>query len=138
MVAVNPVVQGKTRAEQVYRSDQTGDKVMSVLLHGDAAFAAQGVVYETLQLSNLPTYTTYGTVHIVCNNQIGFTTEPWQARSSRYCTDVARIVQAPIFHVNTDDVDAVLHVTKIAAEWRCKFKKDVVIDLVDRLCIDEK
>ncbi|CAF1045271.1 unnamed protein product [Didymodactylos carnosus] len=128
--AVDPVVQGKTRAEQFYRGDKQGDKVMSLILHGDAAFAGQGVVYETFHLSDLPAYTTHGTVHIICNNQIGFTTDPRMARSSPYCTDVARVVNAPIFHVNADDVDAVLHVAKVAAEWRCTFKKDVVIDLV--------
>lgn len=128
--AVDPVVQGKTRAEQFYRHDKNGDKAMSMLLHGDAAFAGQGVVYETFHLSDLPAYTTHGTVHFVCNNQIGFTTDPRMARSSPYCTDVARVVNAPIFHVNADDVDAVLYVAKVAAEWRCKFKKDVVIDLV--------
>ncbi|CAF3932957.1 unnamed protein product [Rotaria magnacalcarata] len=128
--AVDPVVQGKTRAEQFYRGDKFGDKAMSILLHGDAAFAGQGVVYETFHLSDLPAYTTHGTVHIICNNQIGFTTDPRMARSSPYCTDVARVVNAPIFHVNADDVESVLHVAKVAAEWRCTFKKDVVIDLV--------
>ncbi|CAF3851602.1 unnamed protein product [Adineta steineri] len=128
--AVDPVVQGKTRAEQFYRGDKAGDKAMSILLHGDAAFAGQGVVYETFHLSDLPAYTTHGTIHIICNNQIGFTTDPRMARSSPYCTDVARVVNAPIFHVNADDVASVLHVAKVAAEWRCTFKKDVVIDLV--------
>ncbi|CAF0807367.1 unnamed protein product [Rotaria sordida] len=128
--AVDPVVQGKTRAEQFYRGDKHGDKAMSILIHGDAAFAGQGVVYETFHLSDLPAYTTHGTIHIICNNQIGFTTDPRMARSSPYCTDVARVVNAPIFHVNADDIDSVLHVAKVAAEWRCTFKKDVVIDLV--------
>ncbi|CAF1224703.1 unnamed protein product [Adineta steineri] len=128
--AVNPIVQGRTRAEQFYRNDKQGDKVMSILLHGDAAFAGQGVVFETFHLTHLPDYTTHGTVHIICNNQIGFTTDPRVARSSPYCTDVARVVNAPIFHVNADDVDSVLYVAKVAAEWRCKFKTDVVIDLV--------
>jgi 2-oxoglutarate dehydrogenase E1 component len=128
--AVDPVVQGKTRSEQFYRDDHKGDKVMSMILHGDAAFAGQGVVYETFHLSDLPAYTTHGTVHIVVNNQIGFTTDPRSSRSSPYCTDVARVVNAPIFHVNADDTDAVLHVCKVAAEWRMKYKKDVVIDLV--------
>ena len=129
-LAVDPVVQGKTRAEQFYRGDKTGDKAMSILLHGDAAFAGQGVVYETFHLSDLPAYTTHGTIHIICNNQIGFTTDPRMARSSPYCTDVARVVNAPIFHVNADDVESVLHGAKVASEWRCTFKKDVVIDLV--------
>ncbi|XP_025204788.1 2-oxoglutarate dehydrogenase, mitochondrial isoform X4 [Melanaphis sacchari] len=128
--AVDPVVQGKTRAEQFYRGDGEGKKVMSVLLHGDAAFCGQGVVYETFHLSDLPDYTTHGTIHIVVNNQIGFTTDPRHSRSSPYCTDVARVVNAPIFHVNSDDPEAVMHVCNIAAEWRNVFHKDVVIDLV--------
>jgi len=128
--AVDPVVQGKTKAEQFYRGDNEGKKVMSMLLHGDAAFCGQGVVFETFHLSDLPDYTTHGTVHIVANNQIGFTTDPRHSRSSPYCTDVARVVNAPIFHVNADDPDAVMHVCNIAAEWRATFHKDVVIDLV--------
>lgn len=128
--AVDPVVQGKTRAEQFYRGDTDGKKVMSMLLHGDAAFAGQGVVYETFHLADLPNYTTHGTIHIVVNNQIGFTTDPRMARSSAYCTDVAKVVGAPIFHVNADDPEAVMHVCSVAAEWRAEFQKDVVIDLV--------
>ncbi|XP_018361635.1 PREDICTED: 2-oxoglutarate dehydrogenase, mitochondrial isoform X5 [Trachymyrmex cornetzi] len=128
--AVDPVVQGKTRAEQFYRGDGEGKKVMSILLHGDAAFCGQGIVFETMHLSDLPDYTTHGTVHIVVNNQIGFTTDPRHSRSSPYCTDVARVVNAPIFHVNSDDPEAVMHVCKVAAEWRATFHKDVVIDLV--------
>lgn len=128
--AVDPVVQGKTKAEQYYRGDSDGKKVMSMLLHGDAAFGGQGVVYETFHLSDLPMYTTHGTVHIVANNQIGFTTDPRSSRSSPYCTDVARVVNAPIFHVNADDPEAVMHVCKVAAEWRSEWGKDVVIDLV--------
>lgn len=128
--AVNPVVAGKTKSEQFYRDDKNGDKVMSMILHGDAAFSGQGVVFETFHLSDLPAYTTHGTVHIVVNNQIGFTTDPRYSRSSPYCTDVARVTNAPIFHVNGDDPEAVMHVAKVAAEWRCKYKKDVVIDIV--------
>ncbi|XP_037082779.1 2-oxoglutarate dehydrogenase, mitochondrial-like [Pollicipes pollicipes] len=128
--AADPVVQGKTRAEQFYRGDNEGNKVMSILLHGDAAFSGQGVVYETIHLSDLPAYTTHGTIHIVVNNQIGFTTDPRLTRSSPYCTDVARVVNAPIFHVNGDDPEAVMHVCKVAAEWRNTFHKDVVIDIV--------
>lgn len=128
--ASDPVVQGKTRAEQFYRGDIQGKKVMSIIIHGDAAFAGQGVVYETFHLSDLPDYSTHGTVHIVINNQIGFTTDPRVARSSPYCTDVARVVNAPIFHVNGDDPEAVVHVCNIAAEWRAKFGKDVIIDIV--------
>ncbi|UYV61494.1 OGDHL [Cordylochernes scorpioides] len=128
--AVDPVVQGKTRAEQYYRGDTQGKKVMSILLHGDAAFAGQGVVYETFHLSDLPDYSTHGTIHIVVNNQIGFTTDPRVARSSPYCTDVARVVNAPIFHVNADDPESVVHVCQVAADYRATFGKDCVIDLV--------
>lgn len=128
--AVNPLVAGKVKSEQFFRNDTEGDKVMGVLLHGDAAFAGQGVVYETLHLSDLPAYTTHGTIHIVVNNQIGFTTDPRSSRSSPYCTDVARVTNSPIFHVNADDPEAVIHVCKVAAEYRNKFKQDVVIDLV--------
>jgi len=128
--AVDPVVQGKVKAEQFYRDDKDGNQTMSILLHGDAAFSGQGVVYETFHLSDLPAYTTHGTIHIVVNNQIGFTTDPRHSRSSPYCTDVAMVVRAPIFHVNADDVEAVIHVCKVAAEWRNEFNKDVVIDLV--------
>jgi len=128
--AVNPVVEGKTRAEQFYRGDSQGKQVMSILLHGDASCAGQGVVYETFHLSDLPDYTTRGTIHIVVNNQVGFTTDPRVARSSPYCTDVARVVGAPIFHVNADDPEAVVHVCQVASNWRAKFRKDCVIDLV--------
>ncbi|KAM6040508.1 2-oxoglutarate dehydrogenase complex component E1 isoform 2-T2 [Chlamydotis macqueenii] len=128
--AVDPVVQGKTKAEQFYCGDTEGKKVMSILLHGDAAFAGQGIVYETFHLSDLPSYTTHGTVHVVVNNQIGFTTDPRMARSSPYPTDVARVVNAPIFHVNADDPEAVVYVCNVAAEWRSTFHKDVVVDLV--------
>ncbi|XP_005396712.1 PREDICTED: 2-oxoglutarate dehydrogenase, mitochondrial isoform X1 [Chinchilla lanigera] len=128
--AADPVVMGKTKAEQFYCGDTEGKKVMSILLHGDAAFAGQGIVYETFHLSDLPSYTTHGTVHVVVNNQIGFTTDPRMARSSPYPTDVARVVNAPIFHVNADDPEAVMYVCKVAAEWRSTFHKDVVVDLV--------
>ena len=128
--AVCPVVEGKTRAEQFYRGDTEGKNVMSILLHGDASCAGQGVVYETFHLSDLPDYTTRGTIHIVVNNQVGFTTDPRVARSSPYCTDVARVVGAPIFHVNADDPEAVVHVCNVASKWRAKFHKDCVIDLV--------
>uniref|UniRef100_A0AAX7SK30 2-oxoglutarate dehydrogenase complex component E1 n=1 Tax=Astatotilapia calliptera TaxID=8154 RepID=A0AAX7SK30_ASTCA len=128
--AVDPVVQGKTKAEQFYCGDTEGKRVMSILLHGDAAFAGQGIVYETFHLSDLPSYTTHGTIHVVVNNQIGFTTDPRVARSSPYPTDVARVVNAPIFHVNADNPEAVMYVCKVAAEWRNTFHKDVVVDLV--------
>ncbi|XP_016127840.1 2-oxoglutarate dehydrogenase-like, mitochondrial [Sinocyclocheilus grahami] len=127
--AVYPVVQGKTKAEQFYRGDTEGRRVMSIL-NFDAAFAGQGVVYETFHLSELPSYTTHGTIHVVVNNQIEFTTDPRMARSSPYSTDVTRVVNAPIFHVNADDPEAVMYVCKVAAEWRNSFNKDVVIDLV--------
>jgi len=128
--AVNPLVEGKVRAEQFYRGDTEGKKVMGMILHGDAAFAGQGVVYETMGMSELPDYSTKGTIHIVANNQIGFTTDPRYSRSSPYCTDVGRVVNAPIFHVNADDPEAVMLVSNIAAEWRATWHRDVVIDLV--------
>jgi len=128
--AVNPLVEGKVRAEQFYRGDTEGKKVMGLILHGDAAFAGQGVVYETMGMSELPDYSTKGTIHIVANNQIGFTTDPRYSRSSPYCTDVGRVVNAPIFHVNADDPEAVMLVSNIAAEWRATWHRDVVIDLV--------
>lgn len=128
--AVNPLVAGKVKSEQYFRGDNKGDKVMGIVLHGDAAFAGQGVVYETLHLSDLPAYTTHGTIHIVVNNQIGFTTDPRSSRSSPYCTDVARVTNSPIFHVNADDPEAVIHVCRVASAYRYKYKQDVVIDLV--------
>ena len=128
--AVNPVVEGKTRAKQHYLGDVDRTGSMSLLLHGDAAFSGQGVVFETMGLSDLHNYTTGGTVHIVVNNQIGFTTDPRSSRSSPYCTDVAKAIQAPIFHVNGDDVESVARVCKLAALWRQRFKRDVVIDIV--------
>eukprot|EP01114_Cavostelium_apophysatum_P002869 TRINITY_DN1256_c0_g1_i1.p1 TRINITY_DN1256_c0_g1~~TRINITY_DN1256_c0_g1_i1.p1 ORF type:complete len:1024 (+),score=305.35 TRINITY_DN1256_c0_g1_i1:177-3248(+) len=128
--AVNPVVEGKARATQYFLKDWKHEKVMSMQLHGDAAFAGQGVVYETLGLSSLPNYTTGGTVHIIVNNQVGFTTDPSSARGTRYCTDVAKAAGVPVFHVNADDPEAVVHVCQIAAQWRQRFHKDVVIDLI--------
>ena len=128
---VNPVVEGSVRARQRRRDDKTGDQVLPVLIHGDAAFAGQGVVMETLNLANTRGYGTGGTVHIVVNNQIGFTTsDPRDARSTTYCTDVAKMVEAPIFHVNADDPEAVQFVTQMAVDFRKEFKKDVVIDMV--------
>ena len=128
---VNPAVEGSVRARQQRRHDMLGDQVMPVLIHGDAAFAGQGVVMETLNLSKTRGYGTGGTVHIVVNNQIGFTTsDPRDTRSTLYCTDVAKMVGAPIFHVNGDDPEAVLLVTEIALDFRMNFHKDVVIDLV--------
>jgi 2-oxoglutarate decarboxylase len=126
---VNPVVEGIVRAKQTRGEDQERDVFIPVLIHGDAAFAGQGVVSETLNLSQLKGYRTGGTVHIIINNQIGFTTAPEDARSSPYATDVAKMVQSPIFHVNGDDPEASVWVTKLAFEYRQKFNKDVVIDL---------
>jgi 2-oxoglutarate dehydrogenase E1 component len=129
--AEDPVVLGKTRAIQHYNNDEkTHNTAMGVLLHGDAAFAAQGVVYECLGFHSLPAYSTGGTIHLVVNNQIGFTTDPRFARSTAYCTDIAKSIDAPIFHVNADDVEAVNYVCQLASDWRAEFQKDVVIDLV--------
>jgi 2-oxoglutarate dehydrogenase E1 component len=133
--AVNPVVLGKVRAKQVQRtgSPPTDDgrrSVLGVLLHGDAAFAGQGIVHETLMMSELRGYRTGGTLHFVINNQIGFTTTPLYARSGPYCTDIAKSVMAPIFHVNGDDPEAVVHACRIAIEFRQHFLKDVVVDMV--------
>ncbi|KAL6652773.1 hypothetical protein ACP70R_011698 [Stipagrostis hirtigluma subsp. patula] len=128
--AVDPVVAGKTRAKQYYSNDRDRTKNLGVLLHGDGSFSGQGVVYETLHLSALENYTTGGTIHIVVNNQVAFTTDPRSGRSSQYCTDVAKALDAPIFHVNGDDLEAVVHVCELAAEWRQTFHSDVVVDIV--------
>jgi 2-oxoglutarate dehydrogenase E1 component len=127
--AVNPVVLGKVRAKQIQKRDTERSRVMGLLLHGDAAFAGQGVVHEGLEMSELRGFRTGGTIHLIVNNQIGFTTSPAYARSSPYPSDGARSVQAPIFHVNGDDPEAVVHVARLASEFRQKFKKDVVVDL---------
>ncbi|MER2520725.1 MAG: 2-oxoglutarate dehydrogenase E1 component [Bdellovibrionales bacterium] len=133
---VNPVVEGRVRAKQQQRAgatrtnDEAMRRVMALLIHGDAAFAGQGIVAETLMLSELKGYRTGGTLHFVINNQVGFTTGPKYARSGVYCTDVAKMIQAPIFHVNGDDVESVVHVAELAAEFRQKFRKDIVIDMV--------
>ncbi|MBR9862807.1 MAG: 2-oxoglutarate dehydrogenase E1 component [Rhodobacteraceae bacterium] len=128
--AVNPVVLGKARAKQEQLNDTERTKVLPILLHGDAAFAGQGVVAECFGLSGLKGHKTGGTIHIVVNNQIGFTTAPHNSRSSPYCTDIALMVEAPIFHVNGDDPEAVVHAAKVAIEFRQKFNKDVVIDII--------
>jgi 2-oxoglutarate dehydrogenase E1 component len=128
---VGPVVEGGVRARQDRHEDRGTDLVLPVLVHGDAAFVGQGVVTETLNLSNLPAYSTGGTIHVIVNNQIGFTTShPQEARSTLYCTEVAKPIQAPIFHVNGDDPDAVLFITRLALDYRMNFHNDVVIDLV--------
>ncbi len=126
---VNTVVLGKVRAKQRQRGDEDRDKVMGLLLHGDAAFIGQGIVAETFLLSQLDGYKTGGTIHIVINNQIGFTTAPSKSRSSPYCSDMAKTVDAPVFHVNGDDPEACVHVARLAMEYRQRFKKDVVIDM---------
>src|SRR5215468_7213434 len=129
--AVDPVLEGVVRAKQdVLDIGEPGFTVLPVLIHGDAAFAGQGVVAETLNLSQLRGYRTGGTVHIVVNNQVGFTTSPQSSRSSVYATDVARTIQAPIFHVNGDDPEAVVRVGRLAFAYREAFAKDVVIDMV--------
>lgn len=128
--AVDPVVIGKTRAKQYYSKDTDRTRNLAILLHGDGSFSGQGVVYESFHLQDLPNYSTGGTIHIVVNNQVAFTTDPKSSRSSPYCTDVAKALNAPIFHVNGDDVEAVVHCCELAAEWRQKFHSDVVIDIV--------
>ena len=128
---INPVVEGSVRARQERRGDTTRDRVLPILVHGDAAFSGQGVVTETLNLSETRGYGTGGTVHLVVNNQIGFTTsDPLDSRSTLYCTDVAKLVQAPIFHVNGNDAEAVVFVAKLALDFRMRFKKDVVVDMI--------
>lgn len=128
--AVNPVVLGQTRAKQFFHNDPQRVKVIPILLHGDAAFAGQGIVAECFAMSGLKGHNTGGTIHIIVNNQVGFTTSPSFARSSPYPSEVAKMVQAPIFHVNGDDAESVVYCARIATEYRQKFKRDVVIDII--------
>ena len=128
---VNPVVEGSVRARQERRSDTRGERVLPILVHGDAAFSGQGVVMETLQMSQTRGYGTGGTIHLVINNQVGFTTsDPRDTRSTNYCSDVAKMIEAPILHVNADDPEAVIFATRFALRYRQNFRKDIVIDLV--------
>jgi 2-oxoglutarate dehydrogenase E1 component len=128
--AVNPLVVGKAKCKMVCSGDEAGDKTMGIILHGDAAMAGQGVVYETMQMSQLEDYQTGGTIHIIANNQVGFTTDPWASRSSMYCSDIGKAFEAPIWHVNADHPEEVVRVFKLAAEYRAAFKTDVVIDVI--------
>ena len=128
--AVNPVVLGQTRAKQYFHQDKERKKVIPILIHGDAAFAGQGVVAECFAMSGLPGHNTGGTIHIIINNQIGFTTSPRFARSSPYPSDIAKMVEAPIIHVNGDNPEAVVYAARIATDFRLKFNRDVVIDLI--------
>jgi 2-oxoglutarate dehydrogenase E1 component len=128
--AVDPVSEGRAKAKQVRAGDTEGKTIMPVVLHGDAAFAGQGIVAETLNLSHLRGYSTGGTLHVIINNQIGFTTTPNEARSTLYCSDVAKMIQVPIFHVNGDDPEAAVHCVRLAMAYRQRFGDDVVIDVV--------
>jgi 2-oxoglutarate decarboxylase len=128
--AINPVLEGMVRAKQDLLNDDEKAQVFAVLIHGDAAFAGQGVVYETLQMSNLAGYSTGGSVHIIINNQIGYTADPAKARSSQNCTDIAKFLSAPIFRVNADDPESCINALRLAFEYKIKFKSDVVIDLI--------
>ncbi len=128
--AVDPVVEGRTKAKQVLAGDSDGKEIVPLIIHGDAAFAGQGIVAETLNLSQLRGYSTGGTFHVIVNNQIGFTTTPAEARSTLYCTDVAKMIQVPIFHVNGDDPEAVIYCALLALDYRMRFGDDVVIDMV--------
>jgi len=131
--AVNGVVLGKARAKQYFIGSASAPghgRVLPILIHGDAAFSGQGIVAEVMQLSEIPSYTTGGTIHVVINNMIGFTTDPRASRSSYHCTNVAKGVEAPILHANGDDIEAVMHVCKVASEWRQTFARDIIVDIV--------
>jgi 2-oxoglutarate dehydrogenase E1 component len=130
---INPVVMGKVRAEQHYSGEMANvkrNKIVPVLIHGDAAFSGQGVVYESIQMQDLKNYTVGGTIHVIVNNQVGFTTVPKKGRSGHYCSDLAKAIDAPIFHVNADSPEDVDFVFRAAAKYRQKFNHDVVIDLI--------
>jgi 2-oxoglutarate dehydrogenase E1 component len=128
--AVDPVVEGISRAKIDEKYEGNPNKILPILIHGDAAIAAQGVMYEVVQMAQLKGYKNGGTIHIVINNQVGFTTNYLDARSSTYCTDIAKVTLCPVFHINGDDIEAVAHTLQIAAEYRQKFNKDVFIDLL--------
>lgn len=128
--AVNPVVEGQTRAKQDIYNDCERNKVMDILVHGDAAFCGQGIVAESLMMSDLQAYTTGGTVHVITNNQVGFTANPQDGHSGRYCTDIAKTINAPIIHVNADDIESVMSATILAYRYKKEFKRDVVIDVI--------
>src|SRR5207244_6095700 len=127
--AVNPVVLGRVRAKQEIFKDAEHKRGIPILIHGDAAFIGQGSVCETLNLVRLEGYTVGGTLHVIINNQIGFTTSPADARSTRYCTDMAKMIQAPVFHVNADDPEAVVLAAELALEYRQTWGNDVIIDM---------
>jgi len=128
--AVDPVVQGAARAKIDRKYGKDFNRLAPILIHGDAAVASQGIVYEVIQMSLIEGYKTGGTIHIVINNQVGFTTNYLDARSSIYCTDIAKVTQSPVFHVNGDDVEALVHAIELAMEFRQTFNKDVFIDLL--------
>jgi 2-oxoglutarate dehydrogenase E1 component len=127
---VNPVVMGSLHARQDMAGDHARERGIPVLIHGDAAFAGEGIVPETLMMSQLPAYATGGTLHVLVNNQVGFTTSPADVRVSRYPTDIARAVDAPVFHVNGDHPEAAVHAMRLALDYRAAFKRDVFVDLV--------
>jgi 2-oxoglutarate dehydrogenase complex dehydrogenase (E1) component-like enzyme len=128
--AVNPVSQGKTRAKMDSAGDAAGDRHLCLQLHGDAAFSGQGIVPEALALSQLPGFTVGGAVHMIVNNQIGFTTTKENGRSSLYASDVARIIDCPVIHVNGENPEAVVYACRVAVQYRMKFRKDILIDLI--------
>src|SRR5262249_1456718 len=127
---VNPVVLGSVRARQDHVGDETRSRGIPVLVHGDASFSGEGVVPESLTMALLPAYETGGPIRSVLNNQIGFTTMPRHARPTRYCTDIARVIEAPVFHVNGDDPEAAVHAISLALEYRARFHQDALVDLV--------